>query len=146
MESTGLDGLELTVTVHVASNPPPLTVIRVLPALLADTLPLLSTVATEELLETHLRSLKSIPIHIRLNLTSSPTVILRLEGVNSKTFSTGALAATTFTVAVSDLGLLAISVKVMVAVPSFTAVTKPFSLTVATDSSLENHFLGLEPL
>ena len=126
-----------TVTAQVAVLSPALAVIVAVPGTMAVTLPP-STVATDSLEDVHVMvlSVASSGLTVALRVTSSPTVIVRvdLSRVTPVT-ATGELEAVTLTEQVAFLPPSAV-VAMMVALPTPLPVTVPLSSTVAMAESL----------
>jgi hypothetical protein len=125
----------LTVTVQVALYPPSfvVTVMVVVPAVTAVILPVLETVATEELLEVQVTdwSVASEGETVALSECVSPSVMERFVSL-ILTLVTDIFFATTVTVHVAVL-LPSSVLTVIVVVPAETAVTTPLLLTVAME-------------
>ena len=134
--STGMTLAE-TVTSHLAVFSPSVvvTVIVAVPGATAVTLPSASTVATasSEVLHATDLSVASSGATVAASVASSPSTISRVS-LSTVTPSTGMTFASTVT---SHFAVFppSVVVAVIVAVPAATAVTLPFSSTVATFSS-----------
>ena len=134
MEVTGTT-FALTVTVHWAVLPPACAVMMVVPGLRAFTLPSV-TVATDEADEIHstVLSVASSGLTVAVRTASSPSVSSRevLSSSMEVTVMKRLLTVTT------HVAVLPPAFAVIVAVPSFTAVTFPLA-TVAMVASEEVH-------
>ncbi len=125
----------VTVTSHSADTSPAVAVITALPPPTAVTLPFSSTVATSSLSLLHTTlSVLSVGATVAVRVSDLPfsrarVVLLRVTPV----------AGTVSVTVTSQLALASPAVAVMVAVPLATAITLPFSSTVATASSLLLH-------
>ena len=129
---------------QLALLPPDVAVMVAVPAALAVTLPIVSTIATAVLLDVHVTvlSVASAGDTVAESGVVSPTVIVFSLG-DTITEATGITLAVTVIVHVPDLPLPSAAVAVIVAVPAALAVTLPVVSTVATASLLDAHVTDL---
>jgi len=134
---TDVTGTAVTITSLAAVRAPStvLTVIVAVPAPIPKTLPVSLTMATELLLELHIRFLlEAFAGAIEaFSWSMLPAVIAALAGANV-TPVTGTKVTVMTLVAIRPPSAV---LTVMVAVPDLTPVIRPVSLTVATEESLE---------
>ncbi len=128
-------GVGITFTVHVALTVPQVTVIVASPRATPVTTPFWSIVAISLSAELHVKVL-SVVYSGRTSafrVTLSPTIISADSGLRMM------LSAGVGITVTAQVPLAEPHWAVIVTSPALTAVTRPFSSTVATDSSLEYH-------
>ena len=135
-------GFFVTVTLHVASFPfVVVTVIVVLPAFSAVTFPCESTVATSSLLDFHVNVVSSV-VSLGLIVATSVSACCS-SNVNASLFKLtlliGMFSLGLFTVILHSALLPFTVIAVIVATPSFKAITFPSWSTAATASLLDFH-------
>ena len=131
--------LAATVSVKISYFPPQEAKMSTVPALRVVTSPVWLTVAMDSLPEDQVTvlSVASAGRTLAVSLITSPTSIFGISGVMMLTSVTGTTLEATVTSQVAVL-LPSTVVAVMVAEPSFRAVTSPSSFTVAIVSSEED--------